>query len=44
MRIENSEVRMADTERSIRPTTVRVILVEAIVITLLWWVGEAFGR
>jgi hypothetical protein len=35
---------MTDTEPSIRPTAVRVILTEAIVLVLLWWLGYTFGR
>jgi|GEM_PF-4325161 len=35
---------MTDTESSIRPTAMRVVLTEAVVLVLLWWLGYLFGR
>ena len=35
---------MTETDSSIRPTAVRVILIEAVVLVLLWWLGHHFGR
>jgi len=34
---------MPTADRSLRPTAIRVLLVEAAVIAALWWIGRYFG-